>query len=69
MVHEVRREDSFESCPRPLDLDLVAEFSDDEADLWFVGRVCFSEAGLDVDMLTRSVVSTEAELALAMRRR
>lgn len=69
MVHEVRREDSFESWPRPFDLDLVVEFSDEEADLWFVGWGRFSEAGLDMGMLARSVVSTELECALVVRQR
>ena len=69
MVQEVRREDSFESWPRPFDLDLVVEFSDDEADLWFVGRDRFSELGLRVDMLTESKVSTEPGYAFAVRRR
>jgi hypothetical protein len=69
MVQEVRREDSLESWPRPLDRDLVVEFSDDEADLLFAGRDRFSEAGLDVDILVEFVISTETEPAFAMRRR
>ena len=69
MVQEVRREDSLESWPRPLDRDLVVEFSDDEADLLFAGRDRFSEAGLDVDILVELVISTEPGPAFAIRRR
>lgn len=69
MVQEVRREDSLESWPRPLDRDLVVEFSDDEADLLFAGRDRFSEAGLDVDILVEFVISTEPGPAFAIRRR
>ena len=65
-MHEVRPEDSFESWPRPFDLDLVVEFSEDEADRFFVGRLRFSEAGLEVDMLIEPVESTELEAAFAM---
>jgi hypothetical protein len=69
MVQEVRREDSFESWPRPFDLDLVVEFSDDEADLWFGGGVRFSEADRRVDMLAESEVSIEPGAAFVLRRR
>jgi hypothetical protein len=69
MVQEVRREDSFESWPRPFDLDLVVEFSDDEADLWVDSRGLFSEAGRCDDMLTESKVSIEPGAAFALRRR
>ena len=69
MVQEVRREDSLESWPRPLDRDLVVEFSDDEADLLFAGRDRFSEAGLDVGIFVEFVFSTEPGPAFAIRRR
>lgn len=69
MVQEVRREDNFESWPRPFDLDLVVDFSDEEADLWFDGRGRFSEAGRRVDILTDSEVSIEPGTAFAVRRR
>lgn len=70
-MQEVRREDSFESWPRPFDLDLVVEFSEEEADLWFDGRVRFSEAGRrgGVDMLTEAEVSIDPGTAFAVRRR
>ena len=69
MVQDVRREDSLESWTRPLDRDLVVEFSDDEADLLFVGRDRFSEAGLDVGIFVEFVFSTEPGPAFAIRRR
>ena len=67
----MRREDNFESWPRPFDLDLVVEFSDEDADLWFEGRVRFSEAdrcGRE-DILTELEASVDAGAALAVRRR